>query len=68
MLKPSANLIDCPHKSRYSLVVLMAKRARDISQQAEENHEILDEKPVEIAVRDFKEHKCVIKEPEDAVI
>ena len=68
MLKPSENLIDCPHKSHYSLVVAVAKQARKISQEAEENHVSLDEKPVEIAVRDFREHKCLIKEPEDAVI
>ncbi len=64
MLKPSANIIDCPHSSRYSLVVAVAKRAREIAQEAEESGEILIQKPVELAVRDFVNHRCSIIEPD----
>ena len=64
MLKPSANIIDCPHSSRYSLVVAVAKRARQIAQEAEEAGEILVPKPVELAVRDFVNHRCSIIEPD----
>ncbi|HIS49456.1 MAG TPA: DNA-directed RNA polymerase subunit omega [Candidatus Gallacutalibacter pullistercoris] len=64
MLKPSANIIDCPHSSRYSLVVAVAKRARQIAQEAEETKTILVPKPVELAVRDFVNHRCEIIEPD----
>ncbi len=64
MLKPSANIIDCPHSSRYSLVVAVAKRARQIAQEAEDSGEILIQKPVELAVRDFVNHRCSIIEPD----
>ncbi len=64
MLKPSANIIDCPYSSRYSLVVAVAKRARQIAQEAEETKTILVPKPVELAVQDFVNHRCVIVEPD----
>ena len=35
MLKPSANIIKTPHKSYYSLVIAVAKRAREIAEEAE---------------------------------
>ena len=41
MLKPSANIITVPHKSTYSLVIAVAKRARQIAQKAEEEGTIL---------------------------
>ena len=64
MLKPSANIIDCPHSSRYSLVVAVAKRTRQIAQEAEDTKTILVPKPVELAVRDFVNHRCEIIEPD----
>ena len=36
--------------SRYSIVLATAKRAREIALAAEENNEILDEKPVSLAL------------------
>ncbi len=64
MLKPSADLIIPPEESRYSLVVAVAKRAREIVSEAENRGEILVEKPVDLAVQDFKHHKCrVIEQP-----
>lgn len=53
MLKPSENVIRTPHKSNYSLVIAVAKRARQIAERAEEDGEILTDKPVDMAVRDF---------------
>lgn len=64
MLKPSANIIDCPHSSRYSLVVAVAKRAREITQEALDTETPLVLKPVELAVRDFVNHRCSIIEPD----
>lgn len=64
MLKPSSNIIKTPHKSYYSVVIAVAKRARQIAQEAEENGRILIEKPVDLAVEDFVDNKYRIIEPE----
>ena len=73
MLKPSADLIIDPKQSRYSLVVGVAKRARQIVEEAEKNGQILIEKPVDLAVHDFMDEnyrlvECPIEnddEPEE---
>ena len=44
--------------SRYAVVVGVAKRARQIAEEAEENKEILVEKTVSLAIKDFKEGDC----------
>lgn len=41
--------------SRYSTVIGVAKRARAISENAEENKEILSRKPVEMAMEELME-------------
>ena len=64
MLKPSENKITTPHQSNYSLVIAVAKRARQIAEQAEKEHEILLEKPVDLAVHDFRDNKFTIVEPD----
>lgn len=64
MLKPSANKIRTPHQSAYSLVIAVAKRAREIAEEAQENGEALTEKPVDLAVRDFVNDKYKIIEPD----
>ena len=53
-----------PEKSRYSLVIGIAKRAREIASNAEQNGNILTEKPVNLAINDFKEHKYELFEPQ----
>ncbi|QEY34031.1 DNA-directed RNA polymerase subunit omega [Caproiciproducens galactitolivorans] len=63
MLKPSADLIIGPDQSRYSLVVAVSKRAREIASEAEEKGEILTEKPVDLAVHELMEHKYIVVEP-----
>ena len=62
MLKPSISQILKDGESCYSLVIAIAKRAREISEEAEENHEIIVEKPVQLAVEDFASGKYQIVE------
>ena len=64
MLKPSSNIIKTPHKSYYSVVIAVATRAREIVEKAEENNQILVEKPVDLAVQDFVDDKVRIIETE----
>ena len=52
-------------ESRYALVIGVAKRAREIAQEFEEQGIITDGKPVLLAIEDFKNHKYNLLEPED---
>lgn len=52
-------------ESRYALVMGVAKRAREIACEFEENGVITEEKPVLLAIDDFKNHRYNILEPED---
>ncbi len=59
MLRPALNEMMEGGQDCYSFVVMIAKRARQIASKAEENHEILEEKPVQIAVNEvMKELQC----------
>ncbi len=51
--------------SRYSLVTAIAKRAREISTDAQENEEILNDKPVSIALDEIITGKFEVVEPEE---
>ncbi len=51
--------------SRYSLVTAVAKRAREISADAQEEGEILTEKPVSLALDEIISGKLEIVEPEE---
>ena len=62
MLKPSENIITVPHKSTYSLVIAVAKRARQIAQKAEDEGLILTDKPVDM--QDFVQGKYFLIEPD----
>lgn len=53
MLRPSMASIIKPSDNYYSFVVGVAKRARLIAEETEENHELTDEKPVKKAVEEF---------------
>lgn len=55
MHRPSITEILKKDESYYSLVVAVAKRAREIAIDAEETGEILSEKPVQLAVKQFAE-------------
>ena len=53
MLRPAVNQIIKNNESSYSLVIAVAKRAREISENAIEEKIVLDEKPVKTAVAEF---------------
>ena len=57
---PVAELVE-KTGSRYQLVNLVAKRARDISAEAEATGEILDKKPVSSAIDEVYTGKLTIK-------
>ena len=46
--------------SRYAVVVGVAKRARQIAEEAEENKEILVDTTVSLAIKDFKAGDCTL--------
>ena len=64
MKRLSASDIVREGQSYYSLVVGVAKRAREIAEVAEENGDILIEKPVQIAVEQLArgDYKIIDKE------
>ncbi len=62
MIKPIDDTNLGTHKSRYSFVVGIAKRAREIAGEAEEKGEILIEKPVDLAMEEYAEHRFQIVE------
>ena len=64
MSRPSVDDMLSGKQSRYSLVIAVAKRAREIAQTAEDNGEILTEKPVNMAVNECQAHKSNIIEPD----
>lgn len=63
MLKPSIELTQNQTVSDYSLVVGIAKKAREIASEAETRGEILEEKPVDLAVQEYIQKKFSIIEP-----
>ena len=58
---PVAELVD-KTGSRYQLVNLVAKRARSISSEAEENGESLEKKPVSMAIDEVYTGKLTIED------
>ena len=52
-------------ESRYALVIGVAKRAREIADDFKEEGVITDDKPVLLAIDDFKNHKYNILEEGD---
>lgn len=65
MFNPDLKNVLKNHLSRYSLVTATAKRARQISDEALENGEIMVEKPVSIALDEIVEGKFKVIEPEE---
>lgn len=53
MLKPTDIENLKGNDSRYAVVIAIAKRAREIAEDAENNNVILTEKPVSMAISDF---------------
>ena len=52
-------------RDEYSLVVAVAKRAREIVDETVTSGEIITEKPVRIALKEFEDNKYEIYEPEE---
>lgn len=65
MFNPDLRGILSNHLSRYSLVTATAKRAREISEEAEERKIIITEKPVSMALDEILKGDYVIVEPEE---
>ncbi len=62
MLNPAATNILTQNTSPYSLVIAVSRRAREISEVSEDNHQILVDKPVKLAVDEFMDNKFRIIE------
>ena len=62
MLKPAIGQLLAETDSSYSLVIAIAKRARDIVKKSEESGKALDEKPVSLAIDEFGAHKYKVKD------
>ena len=60
MLYPPMSALVDKVGSNYLLVNLVARRARDIAQKAEDNEEILDKKPVSIAIDEVYSGKLTL--------
>lgn len=64
MLKPT-DIEELQGKnSRYAVVIGVAKRAREISEDAQNNGEIITEKTVSLAIEDFKNGECKLLVPD----
>ena len=57
MLYPAMSKLNSYIPNRYMLVNVVARRARQISEAAEETGETLDDKPVTIAIREVADGK-----------
>jgi len=62
MLRPAITQIITKNESYYSLVIGVAKRAREIADELYDKNEILKEKPVKTAVEEFAGGKYKIIE------
>lgn len=65
MQKISVDNMLSGRESRYALVIGVAKRARQISERLSEHRIITEEKPVLLAVEDFKNHRVNLLAPDD---
>ena len=61
MLYPAVSELEKVTRSRYALVIMTAKRARQISAEAEANEVELSDKPVKLAINDIANGKVSIK-------
>lgn len=66
MLRPSVSQIITKNESYYSLVIAVAKRARQVTEELYENNMIIEQKPVKTAVEEFANGKYKLVEPESA--
>lgn len=61
MLYPAVSELEKVTRSRYALVIMAAKRARQISEKAEANEIELTDKPVKMAINDIAAGKVTIR-------
>lgn len=57
MLNPAIGKLINNYENRYDLVLDIAKRARQISEKAEKDNEIIIEKPVTLAMNQLAKEK-----------
>ncbi len=62
MLRPAMSQITTKNESYYSVVIGVAKRAREIAQDLYANNMILEQKPVKTAVEEFAARKYSLVE------
>ena len=62
--RPSVDEIFEGKVSKYALAIAVAKRAREITEEAQTDKTKNYDKPVIVAVEEFKNHKYVILEPD----
>ena len=65
MLKYDTRALLKNDQSYYSLVVAIARRARELAEEAEREKEIITEKPVQLAIDELVARKIRIVEPND---
>ncbi len=62
MLRPAITQIAYKNESYYSVVIAVAKRAREIADELYDNSQVLEQKPVKTAVEEFAAGKYKIVE------
>ena len=65
MLYPAMNKLTEYIPNRYMMVNVVARRARQIANEAEENGEILDKKPVSMAIDEVYYGKLTLEKTDD---
>lgn len=65
MLRPAITQLITKNESYYSLVIGVAKRAREIADDLYADNQTLEEKPVKTAVEEFASGKYRIVEAKD---
>ena len=65
MLKPSDNIIKTKNTSQYAVVIAVAKRAREITQELIDEKVVTEEKPVLLAIDEIRDHKINLLEPDE---
>ena len=63
MLRPSVNQIITKNESCYALVIAVAKRAREITEELYKNEQTIEVKPVQSAVEDIASGRYKIQSP-----
>ena len=67
MLYPAMNKLTANVPNRYLLVNVVARRARQIAQQAEDMGEKLEDKPVTLSIQEVADGKITVSPDEMAI-